>query len=112
MKKILKIALIVVSLLGAFALSAWYLMTHEIPVLDPKGMIGEKERDLIITASLLMLIVVIPVFILLWVFAWKYRSSNGKAKHTPDWEHNYIAKYCWWGFPVVIIVILGIITWR
>ena len=42
-------------------------------------MIGEKERELIVTASLLMLIVVIPVFVLTWVFAWIYREGNTKS---------------------------------
>ena len=35
-----------------------------------------------------------------------------KAKHAPDWEHNYIAEYCWWGVPIVIIVILAVTTWK
>lgn len=89
-----------------------YMSNHNIPVLDPKGMIGEKERDLIITSSLLMLIVVIPVFILTWAFAWIYREGNVKAKHHPDWEHNYIAEYCWWGVPIFIIAILAVLTWK
>jgi cytochrome o ubiquinol oxidase subunit 2 len=98
--------------LSAIALSAFYMSTSQIAVLEPKGMIGHKERELIITASLLMLIVVVPVFILTWVFAWKYREDNAKAKHAPDWEHNYIAEYCWWGVPVIIIGILAITTWK
>jgi len=112
MKKTFKIAVLVLLVLGTVALAALYISNHSIAVLDPKGMIGEKERDLIITASLLMLIVVVPVFILTLAFAWKYRVSNGKARHDPDWEHNYIAEYCWWGVPFVIIVILAIITWK
>jgi cytochrome o ubiquinol oxidase subunit 2 len=75
-------------------------------------MIGKKESVLIITSSLLMLIVVIPVFILTWAFAWIYREGNAKAKHHPDWEHNYIAEYCWWGVPIFIIAILAVITWK
>lgn len=75
-------------------------------------MIGEKESDLIITSSLLMLIVVVPVLILTWIFAWRYRESNVKATHAPDWEHNYIAEYCWWGVPAIIIAILAVITWK
>lgn len=82
------------------------------PVLEPSGTIADKERDLIITASLLMLIVVIPVFILTFVFAWRYRESNEKARHAPDWEHNYIAEYCWWGIPILIIIVLAVITWK
>jgi cytochrome o ubiquinol oxidase subunit II len=112
MKKIFKIAIVILLILGAAAASVLYVRTHSIAVLEPKGWIGQKESDLIVTASLLMLIVVIPVFVLTWIFAWKYRESNEKARHEPDWEHNYIAEYCWWGVPVVIIVILAIITWR
>jgi cytochrome o ubiquinol oxidase subunit 2 len=112
MKKIIKIGLILLCLLGAAAVTLWYLNTHNIPVLDPKGMIGEKERDLIVTASLLMLIVVIPVFVLLIAFAWKYSAKNEKSTHAPDWEHNSIAEYCWWGVPVIIVVILGVLTWK
>lgn len=112
MKKKFKVILLILFFIGAFALSAIYISTHDIPVLNPKGMIGMKERDLIITASLLMLIVVIPVLVLTWFFAWRYRESNTKSRHAPDWEHNYIAEYCWWGIPLVIIVILAIITWK
>jgi len=112
MKKAFKIAIVVLLLLGLGAVTALYISNSSIPVLEPKGMIGVKERELIISASLLMLIVVIPVFILTWAFAWKYRESNTKAKHAPDWEHNYIAEYCWWGVPVFIIIILAVITWK
>jgi len=111
MKRIFKVILGSLLVLGAFALLAFYISTHNIAVLEPKGLIGIRERDLIMTSSLLMLIVVIPVFILMWVFAWKYREENG-AKHAPEWEHNYIAEYCWWGVPLVIIMILAVITWK
>jgi cytochrome o ubiquinol oxidase subunit 2 len=112
MKKVFKVTLVILIVLAAAACTAIYLSNHSIAVLDPKGMIGEKERDLIITASLLMLIVVIPVFALTWAFAWIYREGNVKAKHHPDWEHNYIAEYCWWGVPIFIIAILAVITWK
>lgn len=112
MKKAFKITIIVLLCLAAIAVSALYIRTHDIAVLEPKGMIGIKERDLIVTASLLMLIVVIPVFIFTIAFAWKYHHKNIKSQHAPDWEHNYIAEYCWWGVPVVIIAILAVITWK
>ena len=96
----------------ATACTAFFVSTHDIIVLNPKGLIGIKEKELIITASLLMLIVVIPVFILTFFFAWRYREDNVKAKHAPDWEHNHIAEFCWWGVPLVIIIILAVITWK
>lgn len=112
MKKTFKIVISILLLLAVVAVSVLYIRTHDIAVLNPKGMIGKKERDLLVTASLLMLVVVIPVFILTWAFAWRYREGNNKAKHDPNWEHNYIAEYCWWGVPLVIIVILAIVTWK
>ncbi len=112
MKKKFKAAFLILIFVAILAISAIYIATHNIAVLDPKGMIGIKERDLIVTAALLMLIVVIPVFVLTLWFSWKYRESNEEARHEPDWEHNYIAEYCWWGVPLVIIVILAVITWR
>ena len=112
MKKTFITILIILLVLGAGALLALYISTHNIAMLEPKGLISDKERDLIVTCSLLMLIVVIPVLILTFVFAWRYREGNEKSKHTPDWEHNYIAEMCWWGVPFVIIVILAVITWK
>lgn len=99
-------------LLCIVGVSIWYIKNHSIAVLDPKGMIAEKQRDLITTALLLMLIIVIPVFILMGFFAWRYRASNKKAQYRPDWEHNYIAECCWWGVPLIIIIVLAIMTWR
>lgn len=114
-KKMKRAFIIILSLLlaaGVVAVCGLYISTHNIPVLEPKGLISYKERELIITCSLLMLIVVIPVLILTFIFAWKYREGNEGAKHTPDWEHNYIAEMCWWGVPFVIILILAVITWK
>ena len=58
-------------------------------LLDPKGQVGVDERSLIITATLLMLIVVIPVIVMTLVFAWKYRASNTKATYRPNWSHTH-----------------------
>src|SRR5689334_2798222 len=112
MKRVYTVTFTVLLVLAALALGALYIASHDIAVLNPSGMIGVKEKDLIITSSLLMLIVVIPVFILMAFFAWRYRASNDKAVHAPDWEHNYIAEYCWWGVPLIIIAILAVITWK
>ena len=60
-------------------LSAWYLSRANIPILEPAGTIGEKQRNLIVFALGLSLIVVIPVYILLFSFAWRYREGNREA---------------------------------
>lgn len=112
MKTKFKVGMGILLILLASALTFFFISRHDITVLNPKGPIGIKEKELIITASLLMLIVVIPVFILTFFFAWKYREGHSKAKHMPDWEHNHVAEFCWWGVPLVIIIILAILTWK
>jgi cytochrome o ubiquinol oxidase subunit II len=112
MKKKLAIALLILLLIGIAILIVWFFKTHNIPVLNPKGMIAVKQRTLIVTALSLMLIVVIPVFILTVSFILIYRASNPKAKYTPDWAHNHLAECFWWGIPCVIIAILAVITWK
>ena len=112
MKTIFKSILVALLVIAAIAVTWNYVIHHDIAVLNPAGMIGVKEKDLIHTSTLLMLIVVIPVFILAGFFAYRYREGNTKATHAPDWEHNYIAEYCWWGVPLIIIGILAVITWK
>lgn len=80
-------------------------------MLNPKGIIGLKERHIMATAMFLMLLVVIPVFLLLFFICWRYREGNKEAAYTPDWDDNATAEFIWWGFPFVIIVILSVVTW-
>lgn len=112
MNKLFRIAFLVFFALVAGTLVVLYVSDQTIAILEPEGSIGVAESDLIITATLLMLIVVVPVLILAGVFAWKYREGNKEAHHAPDWEHNHIAECCWWGVPCVIIAVLGVLTWR
>lgn len=111
MKRAFKIILVTLLFLAATALIVAFIQTQNIPVLSPKGKIGEKERDLIVTCSLLMLIVVIPVYILTLVFGWKYREGS-RGKYDPDYEHNNIAECCWWGIPLILIVVISVLIWK
>jgi cytochrome o ubiquinol oxidase subunit 2 len=81
-------------------------------VLDPKGQIGEDERSIIVTATLLMLIIVVPVIAMILSFAWKYRASNTRARYMPDWEHSNKIAAVITLVPCTIVLCLGIITWR
>ena len=65
-----------------------------------------------ITATLLMLIVVIPVFALTIFIAWRYRAGNKEARYTPDWDHNRLIEFSWWAIPTIIITGLAIVTWK
>ena len=100
-------------LLGALILCATALLSGcNMALLDPKGQVGVDEKNLIITSTLLMLIVVIPVIVLTLYFAWKYRASNTEAPYTPNWSYSHRIEAVVWGIPCAIILVLGIITWK
>lgn len=99
-------------IVGFLAVAVIYLQHTSIPVLEPRGIIAYKERRLIFFALLLSLIVVIPVFTLLFVFAWRYREGNTKAKYSPNLAGNRPAEALWWFIPTVLITILSIVTWN
>lgn len=80
-------------------------------IFDPKGAIALQERNLIATATGLMLIVVVPVLLMTALIAWRYRASNTKATYLPDWEHGKTQELTWWTIPSIIIGILAVITW-
>ena len=99
----------------------WWLLPSSMPLLlsgcnmallDPKGIIGMEQKSLILTATWLMLIVVIPVIIMTFLFAWKYRASNKNATYRPNWAHSNKIEFVVWTIPLIIILILGTITWR
>jgi cytochrome o ubiquinol oxidase subunit 2 len=82
-----------------------------IALLFPEGSIALKERDLLLIIQAIMLLVVIPVYILTFIFSWKYRAHNPKGKYDPDLDDNKIAEFIWWGLPLLIIIVISILTW-
>ncbi|MCO7572151.1 MULTISPECIES: ubiquinol oxidase subunit II [Pseudomonas] len=81
-------------------------------LLDPKGQVGLDERNLIITATILMLLVVVPVILMTFAFAWKYRASNKDATYAPKWSHSTKIEIAVWLVPVLIIIALGYVTYK
>ncbi len=78
---------------------------------DPKGPIGEAERFVIIAAIALMAIVVIPVFIMAFWFARKFRASNTEAAYMPKWSHSAKIEFFMWAVPFGIVTVLAILAW-
>lgn len=80
-------------------------------VLKPSGDVAQQQGDLVIVATLLMLLIVIPVMLAIVVFAWRYRASNKDAAYEPDWDHSTQLELLIWAAPLLIIICLGAITW-
>jgi len=81
-------------------------------VFNPKGQVAKDERDLIILATGLMLLVVIPVIVMMFLFAWRYRATNKKARYSPRWASSHKIEAVVWGVPFLIICVLGWVTWE
>ncbi len=111
MNKKYRIGLILVVLAVFVALATYYFEHHTVAVLSPRGPIALKEKNLLLTAVSLMLIVVIPVFILTFYTVYKYRDGH-KGKYKPDFDHSVILESIWWLIPTILISVLAVITWR
>lgn len=110
-----KVKLIICIIIGIGSLTLLgYILLHNrnIPILNPAGIVALKERNLIIISTLIMLIVVIPVFALTIFISFKYGENNTKTAYTPDWDHNSTLEILWWTIPCAIILTLSIIAWQ
>jgi cytochrome o ubiquinol oxidase subunit II len=87
-------------------------VTGSVDVLRPSGLIAERQKNLIVFATLLSLIVVLPVFFLTFYIAIKYRAGNVKAKYQPEFIGSKKLETLWWGVPLVLIIILSVVTYK
>lgn len=106
-----KILLSIVAGLVVVALGTFLISRGDVPVLNTQGMIADRQRDLIIFTVILSLFVVVPVFTLLGVIAWRFREGNTKANYRPDWDHSHLLEAVWWGLPFLIIIVLSWVIW-
>jgi cytochrome o ubiquinol oxidase subunit 2 len=107
--KIFALILLALAVCGGVA---WFFAGSSVPLLQPRGTIAEQQRNLIIFATLLSLIVILPVFVLTFYIAWKYRAGNKKARYMPDWDRNKKLEFTWWAVPCAIILVLAVIAWQ
>lgn len=111
MKHRLAILLISISAVALLSTLVWHIRTANFAILEPAGLIALGERTLMVQVTLLMLIVVVPVLILTFMFAWHYRASNKNAVYKPEWESSPMDELVWWAIPCEIILVLAALTW-
>lgn len=80
-------------------------------VLHPAGDVASQQADLVLIATGLMLVIILPVMALTVLFARKYRASNTEADYQPEWEHSTQLELLIWSAPLLIIIALGAVTW-
>ena len=87
------------------------LSACDMVVLNPAGDVAAQQRDLLVTSTWLMLIIIVPVMALIVIFAWRYRHNNRAARYEPDWHHSMRLELVIWSLPLLIVICLGALTW-
>lgn len=106
------IGLVILFVLGFVLLMVVLLDGKTIAVLDPKGIIASEQRNLLVFATALSMVVILPVYALTIFIVWRYRASNPKATYAPEWDGSKILESIWWGVPILLIIVLSVVTWR
>lgn len=108
----LKVRLLLTLLLSAILVTALVLFipVADVPMLNPKGWVGAEQRNLIVYASLLIAIIILPVFALYAIITLRYRSGR-RGTYAPDWNHHVALEVAWWGLPCIIVFFLAIAAW-
>ncbi len=104
----------IAALLGAAASLAavgGVVPAHAAGVLDPHGPVASAERLILIDATAIMLVVVLPVIIATPVMAWWFRESNPRARRLPDWAYSGQLELLVWSVPALVILFLGGVAW-
>ncbi|WP_371743821.1 ubiquinol oxidase subunit II [Mangrovicoccus sp. HB161399] len=95
------------------AVAAATLSGCKYDVLLPAGWVGAQQRDLLVISTLLMLVVIVPVIFMAVYFPLKYSADReDKSDYEPEFSHSNKLEAIVWGGPIVIIVILGWLTWE
>jgi len=82
-----------------------------LPVLDPKGPVGEAQKDLIFWSIAFMLFIVAVVFALFTFMVVRYRERPGHETYEPEeMEGNKWLELLWTGVPVIIVIFLAVPT--
>ena len=81
-------------------------------VLDPKGPIALAERNLLLDAFYVMMVVIVPIIVLTIWFAWKYRASNTEAEYAPTWSNSVKIDAFVWLVPTAIVIAVALLLWR
>jgi cytochrome o ubiquinol oxidase subunit 2 len=96
---------------GLFVAPLIALAACDTVVMNPSGDIAAQQAHLVTVSTLLMLLIIVPVIALTIIFAWRYRKNNTAAKYEPDWDHSTRLELVIWGAPLLIIIVLGLLTW-
>ncbi|UHL62703.1 ubiquinol oxidase subunit II [Paralcaligenes sp. KSB-10] len=80
-------------------------------LLNPDGYVARQQSDIMISTTIIIALIVVPVLIAIAVIAWRYRASNTQAKYDDKWDHSHQLELLVWGVPLLIIIAVGAVSW-
>ncbi len=87
------------------------LRGSDVALLNPKGLIANEQRRLLIVSVVILLEIAIPTLTAFYYIAWKYRESNTKATYSPNARHSKFLVFNIWALPFGVMVLLASIMW-
>ncbi|WNB91680.1 cytochrome aa3 quinol oxidase subunit II [Bacillus sp. NEB1478] len=79
-------------------------------VLDPKGPVGQQQKELIMYSIGFMAFILVVVYALFTFIVYKYRDHKNHKGYDPDNEGSHLLETIWWIIPIIIIIALAIPT--
>ncbi len=84
---------------------------QQMVLLHPAGYVAKQQSDIMVITTIILATIIGPVLIAVAVVAWHYRASNRRATFAPDWDRSPKLELLVWAWPLLIIIILGAISW-
>lgn len=104
--------LVALFLICAIAAIVGVLQSDKALLLNPKGIIAEREHHVISRNILLMLTVVIPTLIALFIIAWRYSAHKNHSKYDPNHSYGSLGQIILWIIPSIVIAVMMFKTWH
>jgi cytochrome o ubiquinol oxidase subunit II len=99
------------ALMALFLVPTLLLGGCDMVVMNPTGDIAVQQRNLILFATGIMLLVIVPVMAMTVLFAWKYRRGNANKVYDPNFDHSTTLELVIWACPLLIIIAISAVTW-
>jgi len=84
---------------------------HKLVLLYPEGHVAQQQSDIMISTTIIIALIIVPVLIAIGVVAWRYRASNKNARYEPKWDHSSQLELLVWAGPLLIIIAVGAVSW-
>jgi cytochrome o ubiquinol oxidase subunit II len=80
-------------------------------VLDPQGPVAAAERQILFNSLGIMLAIVIPTIVATLGVAYRFRSSNKRARYLPDFNYSDRLEALVWSIPAMTVLLVGGVAW-